>query len=134
LVAYADDFLVFTSQKLLEMFPETETFIAAGLQYAKNKSRMLKGRDEWLVPTFKFLGNTLITGKVTNVFPATAEVEPNTLRVIGTPRSGAVNLPMDPAVHTALKARDSSLWSILRSKITREEFGFYGHPSALLAA
>jgi hypothetical protein len=40
--AYADDFLVFSKKPLLDRFPVTEAFIAAGLQYAEAKSRPIK--------------------------------------------------------------------------------------------
>lgn len=135
--AYADDFLVFAKSKLLEMFPRTETFVAAGLAYAEAKSRLLKAGGEWKASKFKFLGNTLVTGKELISFPASNDLGPTEiakLAIVGTPRSGAVNLPMTDLTHHRLQAREAGLWSILRSKITKDSFGHYRHPAGLLAA
>lgn len=117
------------------MFPKTETFVASGLEYATEKSRPLKADGRWLVDSFKFLSNTVLTGtKEPLTFPETAAVAPDTLTIIGTPRSGVVNQPLPAETHTALRKRDAGLWSILRSKATKGLFGSYRHPAALLAA
>jgi hypothetical protein len=157
LIAYADDFLVFSKKALTEVFRVTKEFVASGLEFSVEKSRLLKENGKWMVPSFRFLGNTVesSTGISTASQPdlsvpvalratvlASDRLEEDTapegtLMIKGTPRSGAVNLPLPPFIHKSLAERDKGLWDLLSFKWGKKENLFassYGHPQAVLNA
>lgn len=85
LIAYADDFLLFSKKYLggpiSYLCSRTETMAKAGLEFSIEKSRILKRKGEWLVPGFKFLGNTLdiATGQISGppaLLPPPLETKP----------------------------------------------------------
>jgi len=80
-VAYADDFLVFSPNPLVkEKISTSPDMEAMGLKFSWEKSRPIKADGLWLVSAFKFLG-------ITFKFPAPDSPD---IIVQGTPRSGAI--------------------------------------------
>lgn len=72
-IAYADDFLVFSKVPLPNIFDLPDT--GGGLIINHDKSRQLRDDNRWLHPKFKFLGTTFHLGE--------------RIVIEGTPRSGA---------------------------------------------
>lgn len=78
LVAYADDFIIFSTEALKDFTYRSDEMIKAGLEFSIEKCRILKS-ELWQVPSFKFLGITHYT---------------ESGMTSGTPKSGTV-LPYD---------------------------------------
>lgn len=58
IVAYADDFLAFSKQKLRGYLDSSVALWKSGLEFSLEKSRPLRENGRWLVSSFKFLGVT----------------------------------------------------------------------------
>lgn len=136
LIAYADDFLVFSKKalgQLSHICARSAKMLASGLEFSIEKSRTLKENGVWKVPGFKFLGNTLDFGTGLSTNPVPNLSAPVSLR--GTPRSGAINVPLPDSLHSSLRTRDKTLWILLTAKATRKIFGgAYAHPQEVLNA
>lgn len=99
-VAYADDFVVFSPNRMdKEDIQSSKAMTNMGLVFNWEKSRMIKSQGLWLVDSIKFLG---ITYHFTSP-------ESSAILVQGTPRSGAI-LDYDKGLTVAkFIERDNSL-------------------------
>lgn len=79
-LAYADDFIVFSKKPLPESFKSSKVMLDLGLTFNWEKSHEVKAHGVWLREMLKFLG-------ITYHFP-----DPTSSRILvqGTPKSGAI--------------------------------------------
>lgn len=73
ILAYADDFLLFSKEAFIDIYRSSKVLASSGLEFSKEKSRSLREAGTWVVDNFKFLGITL---------------HPKLDLVEGTPKSG----------------------------------------------
>lgn len=114
-VAYADDFLVFSKVPLPDLFDLPDT--GGGLMINHEKSRQIREDGRWLVPNFKFLGVTF-------------HLEDQIL-IEGTPRSGAQLLFNKSALVGRELFRNQQLKRLINA-FKDSPVPFPSHPKAVL--
>jgi len=116
-ISYADDFIVFSKKNIKDIY-NIENHL--GLVVNKEKSRLIKHKGKYQVPSFKFLGITIGLPKDSS----------EDVVVTGTPRSGKVLL-MDPLRQDLVdlhERRDKDLRKL------SSELGWDKSPEAILNA